>query len=516
MKARFTREKPKSFEWLEQLHNYKFILTPMRYPLALLIPIGIVSASLAFSEQKNEPLPEEKTPLGMHLTHLEGEAKGEKIYAQWCADCHGANGRDFIQRSWKLGSQEADIKRIISSGYSLLGMPAYGDVLDPKDIENVAQFLLKKASESPEFRTAPPQMIDAFDLQIRANVIAEDLATPWGMDFLNDSTLLFTEREGNLWVLQSGTKQAILGLPEDFHVKGQGGLLDVMVWNEPDIETPWVYLSYSKKHPTDNKRSATAVVRGALTNTEEGYSVATWETLMVATPYAKTHRHYGSRLAMGTDQMLYVTCGERGMRDVHPQTLRTYPGKVHRLRPDGSIPEDNPFVGVSGAIPSIWSWGHRNPQGMFIHPETGAVWTHEHGPKGGDEINILKKAANYGWPEITFGRNYSGTIITRDTSKTGMEQPLHYWLPSIGACGMDLVRGDAWPASWQNNLLVGSLSFEYLERLIIDDSGRVRRREKLLGNIGRVRDIARNSKGEIYVAIEGAGVILHLDPILKD
>jgi glucose/arabinose dehydrogenase len=153
---------------------------------------------------------------------------------------------------------------------------------------------------------------------------------------------------------------------------------------------------------------------------------------------------------------------------------------------------------------------------MFVHPTTNEVWTHEHGPKGGDEINVLRKGANYGWPEITFGRNYTGTIITRDTAKAGMEQPLHYWLPSIGACGMDVIQGASWPKSWQNNLLVGSLSFEYLERVVLDASGKVSAREKLLDGVGRVRDIARSDDGTIYVAVEGAGMIFQLEPILED
>jgi glucose/arabinose dehydrogenase len=360
----------------------------MRYPLVLLIPAGITSASLTFFESKVDDLEIVSTSLYFSSEEIDKKKNGEQLYAIWCADCHGAKGRDFIQRTWKLGSQRDDIQRIISNGYALLGMPAYGDVLAPSDIEDLATFLLEKAGESPQFSPAPPPMIQASDLKLRTNVIADGLGTPWGMDFLNDSTLIFTEREGNLWVIEAGIKQPIRGLPEDFHVKGQGGLLDVMVWNDPETSTPWIYLTYSKNHPDDDKRSATAVVRGTLDQSDEGFSVTEWQTLLVATPYAKTHRHYGSRLAMGLDQMLYVSCGERGMRDVHPQTLQTYPGKIHRLHPDGSIPSDNPFVDFPNAIPSIWSWGHRNPQGMFIHPKTGVVWTHEHGPKGGDEINI--------------------------------------------------------------------------------------------------------------------------------
>tara|TARA_B100000768_G_scaffold182061_1_gene209094 strand:- start:7002 stop:8456 length:1455 start_codon:yes stop_codon:yes gene_type:complete len=484
----------------------------MRQPFFILIPISILMGSFAFP-RPNEPC---ESPANRLESELHLNSSGEAIYEQWCASCHGTNGRDFLERIWKLGSQQEDLERVIASGHPLLGMPAYRDALSAEDIRNVAEYVLSKAKESPSFLAAPPLFVQASDIQLRANIIADGLDTPWGMDFLNDTALIFTEREGKLWTIQSGIKQEVTGLPHDIHAKGQGGLLDVMHWTESENQQNWIYLSYSKNHPNDKKLSATAVVRSRITKSKQGFKVDEWETIMVATPYGKTHHHYGSRLAMGNDNMLYITCGERGLRDVHPQSLETYPGKVHRLHPDGKVPQDNPFVAVTGAIPSIWSWGHRNPQGMLIHPETGAIWTHEHGPKGGDEINVLKKAANYGWPEITFGRNYSGTVITRDTAKVGMEQPLHYWLPSIGACGMEIIHGDNWPEPWQNNLLVGSLSFEYLERLVIDSSGRVSGREELLNDIGRVRDIARNQRGDIYVAVEGAGLILHLEPILEN
>jgi glucose/arabinose dehydrogenase len=484
----------------------------MRSLLFLLIPTGIISSFIGHfgpTEQLDPTTPS-------HFTETALNADGGEVYAQYCASCHGADGRDFIQRSWKLGSRAEDLKRVIANGSSLLGMPAFGEVLSQDDIKNVSDYLLQKAAEAPSFFAAPPKIVRTTDISLRANIIIDGLDTPWGMDFLNDTVLIFTEREGRLWAFHSGIQQEILGLPKDIHVKGQGGLLDVMLWTDPASDEDWIYLTYSKDYPTDKKLSATAAVRSQLKQSAQGFTIGEWEEILVAGPYSRTHHHYGSRMAMGADNMLYITCGERGMRNVHPQNLSTSPGKVHRLHPNGAVPEDNPFVNVDGAVPSIWSWGHRNPQGMFVHPTTNEVWTHEHGPKGGDEINVLRKGANYGWPEITFGRNYTGTIITRDTAKAGMEQPLHYWLPSIGACGMDVIQGASWPKSWQNNLLVGSLSFEYLERVVLDASGKVSAREKLLDGVGRVRDIARSDDGTIYVAVEGAGMIFQLEPILED
>ena len=464
----------------------------MRYPLVLLLPVGIVAAALGWTDS---------TP---------SESTTPEAYTQWCSSCHGPEGRDFIDRDWKLGSTAAAVRRVIEEGHELLGMPGYGATLSAGEIDAITDFVMERAASARGFKPTPPEQLETSDLTLRVNTIVDGLETPWGMDFVNDTTLLITEREGRLWKLEAGRLVAIEGLPVDIHVKGQGGLLDVMHWQDPSTREEWVYLTYSKDRPGDADQSATALVRAPWSAETERIEV--WEELFVATPYEKTHHHYGSRVEIGGDGKLYLTCGERGRRDVHPQTLTTSPGKVHRLNPDGSIPDDNPFVNQPDAVPSIWSWGHRNPQGMFCHPETGTIWTHEHGPKGGDEINIPEPGNNYGWPKITFGRNYIGTIITKDTAMVGMEQPLYYWLPSIGACGMDVVYGDSWPASWQNNLLVGSLSFEYLERLQLEDN-RVVARERLLEGVGRVRDIARNSKGEVFVAVEGAGTVLHLEPM---
>ena len=464
----------------------------MRYPLVLLLPVGIVAAALGWTDS---------TP---------SESTAPEAYTQWCSSCHGPEGRDFVDRDWKLGSTAAAVRRVIEEGHELLGMPAYGSTLSASEIDSITDFVMEQAASKRGFKPTAPELIESSDLTLRVNTIVDGLETPWGMDFVNDTTLLITEREGRLWKLEAGRLVAIEGLPDDIHVKGQGGLLDVMHWQDNDAGEEWVYLTYSKDRPGDADQSATALVRAPWSAEME--RIEAWEELFVATPYEKTHHHYGSRVAIGGDGKLYLTCGERGRRDVHPQTLTTSPGKVHRFNPDGSIPDDNPFVNQPDAVPSIWSWGHRNPQGMFCHPETGTIWTHEHGPKGGDEINIPEPGNNYGWPKITFGRNYIGTIITKDTAMVGMEQPLFYWLPSIGACGMDVVSGDRWPVSWQNNLLVGSLSFEYLERLQLEDN-RVVARERLLDGIGRVRDIARNSKGDVFVAVEGAGTVLHLEPM---
>ena len=430
-------------------------------------------------------------------------------YTQFCSSCHGPDGRDFVERDWKLGSTPEDIERVIREGYELLGMPAYGDVMDDEAVAELTAYVLERAATERGFKPEAPAVTATDDLTVRANVLVDGLETPWGMDFLNDTTLLITEREGRIWHCEAGRMNEVTGGPTDIHVRGQGGLLDVMHWKDPERGTEWVYLTYSKDEPGNDKRSATALVRAEWRADRK--ALGPLEELFVALPYEGTHHHYGSRVGVGGDGKLYLTCGERGKRDVHPQTLTTSPGKVHRFNMDGSVPNDNPYVGQDGAVPSIWSWGHRNPQGMFVHPQTGQVWTHEHGPKGGDEINVVQPGRNYGWPVITFGKNYTGTIITRDTAMAGMEQPLHYWLPSIGACGFETIHEGPWPEAWQGDLLAGSLSFEYLERLHLEE-GRVAKRDRLLEGVGRVRDIARNPSGDVFVAVEGAGKIFHLVP----
>lgn len=484
----------------------------MRSPLLLLLAGGVAAGSVMFRPD-NAGHPSHGAPADMAASADPGSGAAPEGYTQWCASCHGPDGRDFVARAWKLGSTSDDVARVIREGYPLLGMPGYGEVLRDEDIVALTDYVLEQASTERGFTAEAPTTTATDDLTVRANVVMEGLETPWGMDFVDDTTLLVTEREGRIWLWEAGKVKPVAGAPTDIHVRGQGGLLDVMHWVDPQDGQAWVYLTYSKNEPGDDKRSATALVRGRWM--PDGPALGPLEDMFVAEPYEDTHRHYGSRVAVGGDGKLYLTCGERGMRDVHPQTLATSPGKVHRFNPDGSVPEDNPFVGEPGAVPSIWSWGHRNPQGLAVHPETGAVWTHEHGPKGGDEVNLPERGKNYGWPVITFGKNYTGTIITRDTAKAGMEQPLYYWLPSIGACGLEIVHGGNWPDAWQGDLLAGSLSFEYLERLHLEN-GRVVQRDRLLEGIGRVRDIARNSLGEVFVAVEGAGKVFHLVPVPED
>ena len=335
---------------------------------------------------------------------------------------------------------------------------------------------------------------NSFDLQ----PVVEGLNIPWGMAFLPDGSLLVTEKEGNLIHVKNNSKTIIKGVPE-VYLRGQGGLLDIAL--HPNYkDNGWIYLTYAL---ADGQGSGgnTALMRAKIDNN----TLVSHELLYKATPNTTKGVHFGSRITFDNDGYLYFSIGDRGDHDLNPQDLSRDGGKIYRLHDDGQIPVDNPFFNTSDAKKAVYSYGHRNPQGMIKHPETGAIWTHEHGPKGGDEINIIKKGKNYGWPIITYGINYSGTPITDVTEMEGMEQPLYYWVPSIAPSGMAFVTSSVYP-QWKGSLLVGSLSFQYLERLEIKDN-KVVSREKLLVDIGRVRNVVQGPDGYIYVAIEGTGIV---------
>ncbi|MDX1463129.1 MAG: PQQ-dependent sugar dehydrogenase, partial [Marinirhabdus sp.] len=276
-----------------------------------------------------------------------------------------------------------------------------------------------------------------------------------------------------------------------------GGLLDITLHPKYE-ENGWIYFTYASEEGEDRgghtKLSRAKLNDGALVQIEDLYK---------ASPNTTRGQHFGSRIEFDNEGFLFFSIGERGARDVNPQDITRDGGKIYRLNDDGSIPEDNPFVGKEG-LDAIYTYGNRNPQGMAIHPETGEIWMHEHGPKGGDEINIVKKGANYGWPVISYGVNYSGTKFTDQTKKEGMEQPIYYWVPSIAPCGMDFVTSDRYP-DWKGHLLVGSLKFNYVELLKLDGA-KVVNRQKITEGIGRVRNVKQAPDGYIYIAVEGDGI----------
>ena len=339
---------------------------------------------------------------------------------------------------------------------------------------------------------------DPTTIDYTTEVVVPKLDIPWGFVFLPDGALLITEKAGKLIHFKDGVKTNIDGLPE-VYLRGQGGLMDIEL--HPNYsENGWLYITYSSSDG-EGEGGNTALIRAQLIDTK----LTSVERLYKAEPNSKRGQHFGSRIEFDNDGYLYFSIGDRGNRDVNPQDITRDCGKIYRINDDGSIPNNNPFLEFPGAKTAIYSYGHRNPQGMICHPDTGEIWVHEHGPRGGDEINRIKKGKNFGWPLISYGINYSGTSFTDDTYLPGMEQPLFYWVPSIAPSGMAYVTSDVYK-DWKNNLLIGSLKFEYLERLVLDNN-KVVKREKLLEGMGRVRYVRQGPDGYIYASLESIGIL---------
>jgi glucose/arabinose dehydrogenase len=351
---------------------------------------------------------------------------------------------------------------------------------------------------------AAPAQIASEQATFELVTVASGLEHPWGMAFLPDASILVTERPGRLRVVRGGAldPKPIAGVPE-VYARGQGGLLDVAL--DPGFASNrTIYLSYAAEGDGGN---STRVARAALGDGR----LEDLEVIFVAEPLVRSSKHFGSRLAFDPQGHLLVTVGERGEGD-RAQDLADMNGSVIRLNSDGTVPADNPFVGVDGARPEIYSYGHRNAQGLAIHPETGVPWLNEHGARGGDEVNIERPGVNYGWPVITYGIDYSGAPIGEGTQKEGMAQPIHYWVPSIAPSGMAFYDGAAFP-EWQGDLFVGALRAELLARLELDGEEVVAEERLLEDTIGRIRDVEVGPDGFLYLLTdESDGALYRLEP----
>ncbi|MGI9424575.1 MAG: PQQ-dependent sugar dehydrogenase [Hyphomicrobiaceae bacterium] len=343
----------------------------------------------------------------------------------------------------------------------------------------------------------------------KATVIAKGLVNPWGMQFLPDGRIIITERPGAIRIIdKDGTVSKPLNGAPKVLARGQGGMLDVAL--TPDFATSrTLFISFSE--PRGGARSGTSIARARLVGSTGGDRLEDLRVIFRQQPASGGGLHFGSRLAIAPDGKLFVTLGERG-RKFMAQDAKTHFGKVVRINPDGSVPSDNPFVGQGGSQPHLWSIGHRNPQAAAIHPQTGKLWTVEHGARGGDEINIPQSGRNYGWPVITYGRDYSGAKIGVGTRRAGMEQPVYYWDPSIAPSGMAFYSSDRFP-QWQGSLFVGALRARHLARLVLDGN-KVVAEEVLLENVGsRIRDVRQGPDGAIYVLTDSRnGRLLRVEP----
>ncbi len=438
-------------------------------------------------------------------------------YATYCAGCHGSTlsgGRapTLLDDEWRYGADDASVLRSIREGRPGTEMPPFKEALSEAEIQGLLGYLRSQAvlARNSAARAQRPggQTVASERHAFRFEVVAEGLATPWGMAFLPDGRMLVTERTGALRVIEHGKldPKPIEGLPA---VWGQqdGGLFDVEI-DPAFARNGWIYLSYAEAG--ENASSMTVVIRGRVKG-------GRWvDQEFVYRPPAgmfwAANVHYGSRFIFDRDGRLFYSIGDRG-READAQDLSKPNGKVHRVNPDGSVPRDNPFAGRAGALASIWSYGHRNPQGFAFHPVTGRLWSSEHGPMGGDELNRVEPGRNYGWPVVHFGKippPRPGAAPAPPPpagpppSTEGMEPPVVHWTPSIAPSGITFYTGDRFPR-WKNHLFVTGLGGEALRRLETDGDTVVHQ-EVVFKGFGRVRDVVTGPDGCLYVALSVPGV----------
>jgi aldose sugar dehydrogenase len=370
-------------------------------------------------------------------------------------------------------------------------------------------------AQAPRSSPPPPPLPQTFfsgDLPIRVVPVAKGLSHPWSLAFLPDGAMLVTERDGRLRIIRDGVldPKPIAGVPAVF-ARVLGGLLDVAL-HPRFAENRYVYLSYSKAG--DNNLSTTALARGRF----DGSALTEVKEIFVANTWSKSNTNYGGRIAFDRGGLLYLTVGER-QEPERAQNGNDHGGKVVRLRDDGGVPPDNPFVGRAGYRPEIYSLGHRSPQGLAMNPATGALWENEHGPLGGDELNVLQPGRNYGWPLVTFGTDYDGTKISDATWRADLEAPFVYWVPSIAVSGLTFYTGDRFP-QWKGNVFVGAMfagrsrGTGHVQRIVINAAGRPINREPLLAELRqRIRDVRQGPDGLLYLLTdEDEGMVLRLEP----
>ena len=469
-------------------------------------------------------------------------AEGEKLYITNCAACHsktglgdGVLGREFTP---KPANFHSDIVRTQKDGaifWKLAegrgAMPSYKAALTddqrwkliayirqlspqsatppkPQNLLPVAGFTID-SKLSGKYIPIPSKIVNAINseaLVFMTDTVITGLARPWSMAFLPDNSILITERAGNLRIVRNGKL-----LANSVGGNVPKGLRDVKL--HPRFEkNHLIYLSYYIE-PVKPEGGYTVLLRGKL----EGDKLLEEKILYKAGPFKEGGETYGSRIAFDNKGFLYFTVGERTIDDRHRwktvQDRSNPSGKVMRFNDDGTIPRDNPFIDSVGFLLEIYTYGHRQPQGLIRHPQTGDIWASEHGEMGGSEVNRLKSGGNYGWPDVTFSRNYDGTIISPDTARVGMESPMHHWIPSIAPSDFDFVYGNTYPG-WNGNLFIGAMIHGRLNRTVFKD-GRAVHDEKLLEGIGRIRDVKAAPDGFLYLMVEDTGKIVRLIPLQK-
>ena len=455
------------------------------------------------------------------------------LFTERCAGCHGAGiegGRapSLFDDKWTRATDDEGVSKIIHDGIQGTEMMSFATSLTDQQIWQLVAYIRTQAATlkgKPTVVADPDgQVIKSEKQTFKIEVVARDLETPWGLAFLPDGRLLITERPGRLRIVQNGKllPEAVKGTPKVWE-KQDGGLLDVEV-HPQYAKNGWIYLSFAETLPgyvppaapetppaaapapqgggrgrggPPDPPSMTVIVRGKINKNNEWTDQ---QVIFRAAPelYSSTNAHYGSRFIFDKQGHLFYTLGEKN-DPTHAQNLSDPLGKIHRVNDDGSVPKDNPFVGKEGALPTIWSYGHRNPQGLAWHPDTGKLWESEHGPQGGDEINIIEPGHNYGWGVITMGIQPGMT----ERAHEGMEQPIVYFTPSIAPSGIVFYTGTKYPA-WKHDLFVSALAGQQLRRLEVSGD-KVTHQEPVFNQFGRVHDVVIGPDGYLYVTLQLPG-----------
>lgn len=446
---------------------------------------------------------------------------GEEVYATYCAGCHGhelkgGSASPLIKTDWKHGGDRKSILNSIENGVPGTEMARWSTTLSDEEIKAVTDYIVA-AQKRPikKNKTPKPTVVTTKKYQLKIDkVISEGLDAPWAFEFVDKNRVIISEKKGQLRWMVNGklNNQPITGTPKTYAQENYGGYMDVAL--DPDfVKNGWIYLAFSHNTTNTADKEApgmTKIVRGKVKENkwmDEQVLFEVNDSLNVT-----GGMRWGCRFLFDKQGYLYFTIGDMN-RGEDAQILSRPSGKVFRINSDGSIPKDNPLVGKENLLQAIYTWGNRNVQGMAINPVNGLLYASEHGPKGGDELNILKHGANYGWPVITYGIGYDGAIISKDTAKEGMEQPITYWTPSIAINAIEFVNASEFPL-WKNNLIVTALAFEEIRRLVIDNN-KVTEQEILLKGYGRVRDLKFGPDGAMYVLTNAPDALVRIVPLLK-
>ncbi len=433
-------------------------------------------------------------------------------YQELCATCHGKNlegasAPTMLKDVWLHGGDDESIAKSIRNGFPEKSMPPWGAAIPEKEIRAMVVYIHEMRAKYLRENTSFPKPAESLTVKsqlhgYQLNTWVPAVKEPWSLAFLSPTQAIMTEKRGFVYLIDKDklAERPLIGVPLA-DTGGQAGIFDVVP--HPDFaKNGWVYFSFSdpQKNSAGEAVSLTRIIRGKIS--KEG-ALVEQQTIFQGKleHYIKAGGvHFGGRIAFDGKGYIFFTIGERGQAMMAQDTARPN-GKVHRLHDDGRVPADNPFVNDPKAVPSIWSYGHRNPQGLAIHPVTGQVFDAEHGPRGGDELNLVEKGKNYGWPIITWGMDYSGVAFpgSEGTAKAGMEQPLAYWVPSIAPCGINFYTGDKFP-QWKNQLFLASLVGEELRRIEIKD-GKVTAQEVLFKGLGKIRHVITGPDGALYVLL---------------